>query len=103
MSHASIDTSAPLPVSYPSPGLVHQSHDFVSAHLLGLHWSVSAQRSIAMGDETGTAADHSTWVRFRAGLKAQNLLDGHLPVRGKLQPYAGWLALISALVTLIFW
>lgn len=56
-----------------------------------------------MGEETGPGADHSTWVRFRAGLKAQNLLDGHLPVRGKLQPYAGWLALISALVTLVFW
>jgi len=42
-----------------------------------------------------------TYIRFRAGLKAQGVED-ILPVRGYFQPYSAWIATIAAIFTLIF-
>jgi amino acid transporter len=41
-------------------------------------------------------------VRFHAGLKAQGLRKGFLPVSAPLQPYCGWFALIASCFTMVF-
>ncbi|ORY27120.1 amino acid transporter [Naematelia encephala] len=57
-----------------------------------------------------TAAQLVTWtciaiayLRFRAGLKAQNLLNTNfLPARGHLQPFSGWYLLVWSPIVLFF-
>lgn len=39
-----------------------------------------------------------TYIRFYAGLKANNINRQDLPFYSKLQPYAAWYALISCLI-----
>ncbi|TYJ58458.1 hypothetical protein B9479_000665 [Cryptococcus floricola] len=44
-----------------------------------------------------------TYLRFRSGLKAQNLLNNDfLPVRGYLQPLSGWYLLVWSPIVLFF-
>jgi len=45
----------------------------------------------------------STYLRFRKGLRAQNLADGDfLPVKGWLQPFSGWWLLVCSPIVLFF-
>ncbi|WRT66090.1 uncharacterized protein IL334_003043 [Kwoniella shivajii] len=44
-----------------------------------------------------------TYLRFRSGLKAQNLLNtDYLPVRGYLQPFSGWYLLVWSPIVFFF-
>ncbi|ODO05313.1 amino acid transporter [Cryptococcus wingfieldii CBS 7118] len=44
-----------------------------------------------------------TYLRFRSGLKAQNLLNNDfLPIRGYLQPLSGWYLLVWSPIVLLF-
>ncbi|WVQ99156.1 hypothetical protein IAU59_006288 [Kwoniella sp. CBS 9459] len=44
-----------------------------------------------------------TYLRFRSGLKSQNLLNtGFLPTRGYLQPFSGWYVLVWSPIVFLF-
>lgn len=46
---------------------------------------------------------HSVYLRFRRGLKVQNLLKTDiLPVKGLLQPLSGWWLVVWAPIIFLF-
>jgi hypothetical protein len=82
-------------------GLVDLFGRFCSIDQLGRYWIVSHNHSHVIEEEQGLTG--SIYLRFRHGLKVQNLLKTDiLPVKGRLQPLSGWWLVIWAPVIFIF-
>jgi hypothetical protein len=81
-------------------GLVDLFGRFCSIDQLGRYWIVSPIYPHMINKEELTV---SIYLRFRHGLKVQNLLKTDiLPVKGRLQPLSGWWLVIWAPVIFIF-